>query len=303
MKPPILRDQKLFENMAFAISFQSRKPGESNDQYNSRVNFSTMIQKRIKEAGGRILENGFDELFEALPLGSPSNSPASTPGAEADINLTPEGRTTGFTALIADGHSRKVKYMQALALGLPCVAARWVTTCLERNELVDWAPYLLCAGQSAFLGDAIRSRSLSSYDATTARLTDVIGRRERLLEGSRILAVVKKSLEGRKNAYVFLARVLGATLTRVYSVEQAKAEMKAAEKAGQPFDWVYVDGKPDEEALFSTEPVGGKKRKRAGAAASLATQPPVKRIRTLSDELVIQSLILGRLIEEWEMDS
>ncbi|KAL2146567.1 hypothetical protein VTI28DRAFT_3458 [Corynascus sepedonium] len=303
MKPPILRDQKLFENMAFAISFQSRKPGESNDQYNSRVNFSTMIQKRIKEAGGRILENGFDELFEALPLGSPSNSPASTPGAEADINLTPEGRTMGFTALIADGHSRKVKYMQALALGLPCVAARWVTTCLERNELVDWAPYLLCAGQSAFLGDAIRSRSLSSYDATTARLTDVIGRRERLLEGSRILAVVKKSLEGRKKAYVFLARVLGATLTRVYSVEQAKAEMKAAEKAGQPFDWVYVDGKPDEEALFSTEPVGGKKRKRAGAAASLATQPPVKRIRTLSDELVIQSLILGRLIEEWEMDS
>jgi hypothetical protein len=287
--------------MAFAISFQSRKPGENNDQYSARLDFSTTVQRRIKQAGGRILENGFDELFDVSHLGTPVSSPASTPGTETEINLSPEGRATGFTALIADGHSRKVKYMQALALGLPCVAARWVTTCLERNELVDWTPYLLCAGQSAFLGDAIRSRSLSPYDPATAKLADVIGQREKLLEGSRILAVVKKALEGKKMAYVFLARVLGASLTRVYGVEEARAEMKAAEDAGLPFDWVYVDGKPEEEALFATGPVGAKKRKRASVAGG-AAQPPVKRVRTLSDELVIQSLILGRLIEEGEME-
>ncbi|KAH6640986.1 hypothetical protein F5144DRAFT_505873 [Chaetomium tenue] len=299
--PPTQRNQKLFENMAFAISFQSRKSGESNDQYHSRIDFSAMVQKRIKQAGGRILENGFDELFEVSPMGTPSSSPTSALSTEAEISLTPEGQTTGFTALIADGHSRKAKYMQALALGLPCVAVRWVTACLERNELVDWTPYLLCAGQSAFLGDAIRSRTLSPYRASTAKLAGVIDQREKLLEGSRILAVVKKAQEGKKMAYVFLARVLGASLTRVYSVEEAKAEMRAAEDAGQPFDWVYVDGKLDEETLFATGPVGGKKRKRA-SAASFAAQPPVKRVRTLSDELVIQSLILGRLIEEGEME-
>jgi hypothetical protein len=112
---------------------------------------------------------------------------------------------------------------------------------------------------------------------------------------------VKKALEGKKMAYVFLARVLGASLTRVYGVEEARAEMKAAEDAGLPFDWVYVDGKPEEEALFATGPVGAKKRKRASVAGG-AAQPPVKRVRTLSDELVIQSLILGRLIEEGEME-
>lgn len=299
--PPTQRNQKLFENMAFAISFQSRKPGENNDQYHSRIDFSAMVQKRIKQAGGRILENGFDELFEVSPMATPSSSPTSTSNAEAEISLTPEGQTTGFTALIADGHSRKAKYMQALALGLPCIAVRWVTACLERNELVDWTPYLLCAGQSTFLGDAIRSRTLSPYRASTAKLAGVIDQREKLLEGSRILAVVKKAQEGKKMAYVFLARVLGASLTRVYSVEEAKAEMRAAEDAGQPFDWVYVDGKLDEETLFAVGPVGGKKRKRA-SAASFAAQPPVKRVRTLSDELVIQSLILGRLIEEGEME-
>jgi hypothetical protein len=308
--PPTQRDPKLFENMAFAISFQSRKPGEGNDQYSTRKDVSVTVQKRIKQAGGMILEHGFDELFEALSMGTPPGSRASSPATDSDINLTTEGLATGFTALIADGHSRKVKYMQALALGLPCVAARWVTTCLDRNELVDWAPYLLCAGQSAFLGDAIRSRSLPPYDAATALLPDVIRARAKLLEGSRVLAVVKKALENKKMAYVFLARVLGASLTRVYTVDEARAEMRAAEEAGDTFDWVYVDGKADEEALFAVSgPAttaggggGGKKRKRVSAAASFVAQPPVKRVRTLSDELVIQSLILGRLIEDGEME-
>ncbi|KAL2132121.1 hypothetical protein VTI74DRAFT_4210 [Chaetomium olivicolor] len=297
--PTAQRDHKLFENMAFAISFQSRKHGETNDQYSSRMDFSTLIQKRIKQAGGRILENGFDELFEVQSIATPPGSPTSSPGTETEITLTSEGCSTGFTALIADGHSRKVKYMQALALGLPCIAARWVTTCLDRNHLVSWTPYLLCAGQSSFLGEAIRSRSLTPYDASTARLVDVISQRAKFLQGSRILAVVKKSLENRKKAYVFLARVLGASLTRVYSIDEARAEMKAAEENGRPFDWVYADGKSNEDALFASGPgAGGKKRKRA----NLAAQRPVKRVRTLSDELVIQSLILGRMIEEGEME-
>lgn len=295
--------------MAFAISFQSRKPGESSDQYSSRMDFSATIQKRIKLAGGRILENGFDELFEAFQMDTPSGSPASTPGAEPEINLTPEGDVTGFTALIADGHSRKVKYMQALALGLPCIAARWVTACLDRHELVDWTPYLLCAGQSAFLGDAIRSRSLAPYEAATATLAEVISRRAKLLQGSRILAVVKKAAEGKKMAYVFLARVLGASLTRVYGLDEARGEIKTAEEEGRAFDWVYVDGKVEEEALFAAKgrpppAAGGKKKRKRTSGASIAEPalPPAKRVRTLSDELVIQSLILGRLIEEGEME-
>lgn len=301
--PQTQREQRLFEGMAFAVSFQSRKPGESNEQYNARMDLSAAIQRRIKQAGGRILENGFDELFEALPMVTPSGSPGPSTETEAEITLTREGYSTGFTALIADGHSRKVKYMQALALGLPCIATRWVTTCLDRNEVVDWMPYLLCAGQSAFLGDAIRSRNLTPYNASTAKLSEVVGQRQKLLEGGRILAVVKKSVEGRKMAYVFLARVLGASLTRVYSIEEARAELKAAQDSGRPFDWVYVDGKSDKEALFASGQPAGKKRKRASttAAASFAGERPLKKIRTLSDELVIQSLILGRLIEEGEL--
>lgn len=296
---------RLFEGMVFAISFQSKKAGESNDTFSARMEHSSTIERRITQAGGRILENGFDELFVAAPVRSASTSPMSSPGPEADseITLTPMGNSTGFTALIADGHSRKVKYMQALALGLPCIAARWVTACVDRNELVDWSPYLLCAGESSFLGNAIRSRSLVPYDASTARLANIISRRDRFLQGSRILAVVKKAGESKKMAYVFLARILGATLTRVYNVEEARAQVKAAEDSGRPYDWIYVDGKAIERAIFSAGPANAmnKKRKRVSTGPEKDIGPPLKKIRTLNDELVIQSLILGRLIEEGEL--
>ncbi|KAJ4306613.1 radiation sensitive protein rad9 [Collariella sp. IMI 366227] len=229
MKPPSTqREQKLFENMAFAISFQSRKPGETTDQYTSRMDFSSHLQKRLKQSGGRLLEHGFDELFEPHPLTTPSSPASTTPSpplpttdTDTEITLTPPAAPRLYRPH-RRRYSRKVKYMQALALGLPCIAPRWVTACLDRGGLVDWTPYLLCAGQSAFLGDAIRSRSLVPYDAAKARLVEVIGVREKLLQGSRILAVVKRALEGRKMAYVFLARVLGAELTRVYDVEEAR---------------------------------------------------------------------------------
>ncbi|KAK3359009.1 hypothetical protein B0T25DRAFT_82716 [Lasiosphaeria hispida] len=302
---------KILEGMAFAISFQSRRPGESTDQYNTRMECSTTIEKRIKQAGGRILDTGFDELFDVSPIRTATSSPVAASQVEPEISLTEAGRSTGFAALIADGHSRKVKYMQALALGLPCLASRWITTCLDRGELVDWTPFLLCAGQSAFLGNAVRSRNLAAYNPVTARLTDTVDQRTKLLEGSRILLVMKKALEGKKMAYVFLARVLGASMSRVYSLEEAKGEVKAAEDSGHPFDWVYVDGKEDAGGSFATNGSAatsttgrGRKRKRASAAVaeSTASEPVSKKIRTLSDELVIQSLILGRLIEEDEME-
>lgn len=307
--PQVPRGRKIFEGMAFAISFQSKKPGETNEQYNTRSEFALQVEKRIKQAGGKVLETGFDELFDAPPVKAvgegPSNTPQGSPGMP-EVRLNSMGRSMGFTALIADGHSRKVKYMQALALGLPCIATRWITSCLEKDEILDWTPYLLCAGQSTFLGDAIRSRSLIPYDATTARLENVINTRPMLLSDSKILVVMKKASETKKMAYVFLARVLGGSVARVYSIEEARAEAKSAEDAGKPFDWVYVDGKEEAGNLVTGAagaPAGGKKRKRGSAAASMVDNgPPLKKIRTLSDELVIQTLILGRVIEEDEME-
>ncbi|KAK3088926.1 radiation sensitive protein rad9, partial [Teratosphaeriaceae sp. CCFEE 6253] len=53
----------------------------------------------------------------------------------------------GFVALVADRHSRRAKYMQALALGLPTLSGRWLADSLdaEDDHPVPWAKYLLAA--------------------------------------------------------------------------------------------------------------------------------------------------------------
>lgn len=332
---------RLFAGMAFAISFQSRQVGEKDNHYNSRIAASSQVATKIKQGGGRVLANGFDQLFEVSPVKTAvreSKYSASTPQPDDDISLAPSAQETGFTALIADGHSRKVKYMQALALGLPCIHERWVTTCVEKQKLVDWSDYLLCAGNSAFLGDAIRSRSLAPYDAATAQLAQTIRHRPRLLDRSRVLLIMSRAEEQKKMAYVFLARVLGASLSRVYTTEEARKQLKAREDAGDPYDWVYLEENKtaaDGLGIFSdpgaSHPVAAaavaaksatllssctattttttassssrkrKRRSEANKACPAAAGPPPKRIRTLSDELVIQSLILGRLMDEDEI--
>lgn len=290
----------LFAGMVFAVSFQAKHPGEKDSNYNSRMGLSAKVGEQIRQGGGKVLPNGFEQLFE---FGAIKNAEvtSSTPPPDEEIKLTAAARATGFTALIADGHSRKVKYMQALALGLPCIHPRWIAACTEKQKLVGWSDYLLCAGNSSFLGDAIRSRNLPVYDPASAKLSEVIHGRPQLLRGSRILLVLRRQDESKKMAYIFLARVLGASLSRVYTVDEARKQLKASEDAGHPYDWVYVEEKmAGRAALFADNeaPAASKKRKRksAGSAAS----PAPKKIRTLSNELVIQSLILGRLIEENE---
>lgn len=299
---PRTSGDKLFSGMAFAVSFQPQQPGERDNAYERRKDLSSDIEQAIIEGGGRLLSSGFDELFSSTSLQLTSESSAADDDVQSSLGLVPSARNLGFTALIADGHSRKPKYMQALALGLPCISDRWITACIQKKAIVDWSTYLLCAGQSAFLRGAIRSRLLAPYAAEEARLVDVIERRSQLLADGKILLVMKKSRqEDKKMMYVFLTQVLGASLVRAHGMAEAQEMIRGQELLGKPFDWVYVDENTGTvEDLLGGAPAaasataGSRKRKRAVTPRVSG----VKKIRTLNDELVIQSLILGKMIEE-----
>ncbi|WKT40884.1 BRCT domain [Fusarium oxysporum f. sp. vasinfectum] len=278
---------RLFEGMVFAISF--------SDQFKAQER--KKLATKITQSGGIILAEGFQDMFEHSSI---MNATDPVMDEQDSLQLTKLISESGFTALIADKHSRKVKYMQALALGLPCLAPQWITTCVNKGVIVDWEPYVLCAGASTVLGNAIRSRILAPYSATEARLAEVIQQRPRLLDGQRVLVVIdsKKSRNEAKEPYIFLASVLGPSISRVFSTQQARELLLEHQKAGTPFDWLYLDkGTGTVDAVLApTETTGNKKRRR-----STATQPRIENIRVLSDELVIQSLILGRMVEEDEM--
>ncbi|PNP53449.1 hypothetical protein THARTR1_06143 [Trichoderma harzianum] len=290
------RGRRLFEGMVFAISMS---PDKGNQK--TRANLET----KIKQAGGLILETGFEELFEPSTVMSTYDVPVAGDG-EA-LSLSKPSLSYGFTALIADNHSRKVKYMQALALGLPCLAYQWVMTCLSKGALIDWEPYLLAAGSSAVLGNAVRSRCLRRYDAGDARLVETVEQRQQLLAGEKLLAVVdesrtrnegkKKKSDVEKKPYMFLAQALGPSISWVSTIQQARELLEAHDKAGKPYTWLYMDESIGtvESVLAISGPAGKKRRRSQGPLAT-------RNIRVLCDELMIQSLILGRMAEQDEMD-
>lgn len=284
------RSNRLFGGMAFALSFQPNAKQQDRDR----------LEGQIVQAGGAILDD-FEGLFEPSGV-MDTTSPVFD--VHEPLVLKSTCSDVGFTALIADSHSRKAKYMQALALGLPCIAHQWIDACLQADQILEWEHYLLCSGSSALLGNAIRSRILNPYSAAEARLADVVSNRPQLLHGQRILAVVdsRKRQSEAKRPYMFLAQALGSNVSRVFTTKQASEALTEHAKADKPFDWLYFDQGKDaiRAVMSSTTDSKAKKRKRATAPT---IQPNLDDIRVLNDELIIQTLILGRVIQEHEMSS
>ncbi|KAI9829694.1 MAG: hypothetical protein M1819_006065 [Sarea resinae] len=303
----------LFNGMAFAVSYMD------NDTEKKRV-INSIISN-----GGLILHDGFEELFQLSELDlepfSPSkNTPCSTATtSEQDeptstpptLRLTPSAQSLGFTALIADKHSRRAKYMQALALNLPCLSGRWITDSLSRDLLLDWTTYLLPSGESNFLGGTVRSRVLSRYPAAEeARISEMVEERPRLLGGRSVLLVMGRGkVEERRRAYLFLTCALGARrVGRVVNVDGAKrAVIQAKETGGDGWDWIYVDEKEEGGGRADGDANRGRKRKRGRESkedsedALLSGNSGLEDqygVRVVGDEFVIQSLILGRLLED-----
>ncbi|EDN02743.1 predicted protein [Histoplasma mississippiense (nom. inval.)] len=235
----------LFSGMAFAASY--------NDDEERRLR----IEELITQNGGRILKDGFTELFNQPLSKSPSASfennsvvTFSTDHSNGLLSLHPTAENTGFVGLLTNEHTRRVKYMQALALNIPCLSGRWVYDCVAKDQIVDWEPYLLPAGESAFLNGAIRSRAISPNPALTARLQDTIAARPKLLAGQSVLLVMDRGkIAEQRKPYSFLACALGPS--RIAFVPDMNAAIKLLAPPGREspassahsdvsWDWIYV---------------------------------------------------------------
>ncbi|KAL1970907.1 hypothetical protein VTN77DRAFT_2741 [Rasamsonia byssochlamydoides] len=308
----LLAQTGLFAGMVFAVSFVEQEDAKSR------------VMKLIMENGGRILRDGFDELFEfpsSIPSATPSKSPvaANTTGDATQFRLTSSAESVGFACLVADKHSRRAKYMQALALNIPCLSGRWVEDCVRQNRILDWETYLLPAGESMYLHGAVKSRILTASPAHSARLAETIAGRPKLLEGQSVLLVMGRGkAEEKRKAYIFLTYALGASrVERVLDLKAAKAALQEHRQEGGQgpgWDWIYVDD--HEEAAAKAMILGkstgsaagklisrvGRKRKRSSTLVECIGGNDVdrleKKVRIVGNEFVCQSLILGRLCEE-----
>ena len=281
------RDTGLFNNMIFAIS--------NIVQDEKRKRITNLVQNH----GGRVLALGFDELFDIPRLAMTSTGkPSPRKANDTEFGLKPGMADMGFTCLLADKHSRSAKYIQALALGIPCLSSRWVQDCISKQRIVPWDIYLLAAGESTILDGAVRSRQLPYYPAENARLSAMVENRAKLLDGMSVLLIMTKSEEKDMQNHPLLTYALGAArVCRAASIEAASNTVTDARANGQHWDWVYshVNEKQAEKVLFG-ERSTGKKRKRARVEDESDANGNVKP-RIVGHEFLIQSLILGRLVE------
>lgn len=294
----------LFSGMAFAISYTTDSTEKAT------------ITRQIQRHGGLILDTGFDELFDLRDLEHQdiANHPAacSAPATNPDpasLRLKPPFTTLSFVALLADKHSRRAKYMQALALGLPALSPRWLTDSLAANDPLPWPKYLLAAGESTHLShSAIRSRYLplayTNPSPTSIKLRDTIAARPKLLHGEGVLIVAPFSLSSgtggagkaargdgwvKRKVYAFLTLALGAgAVRRIGDVAEARRILSAEEG----WSWVYVAGGVWEagRAILGAE---------VGRAARGKGEMVVRGsggVGVVNDEFVVQSLILGDLV-------
>lgn len=293
----------LFAGMIFAVSYVDDDEGKSR------------ITRLLLENDGRIID-GFSELFDFssnVPIASPTKSQAADSGDNNSVlRPTSSAEDVGFACVIADKHSRREKYMQALALNLPCLSGRWVEDCIAQNRIVDWEMYLLPAGDSMYLNGAAKSRILQPSPATNARFSHTIAGRPNLLQGQSVLIVMGRGKEEEKSrAYIFLTHALGASrVERVYDLSAAKTILNQESEAGLgcSWDWVYVHGCDQDAvraAFLGSAAVGpqsgrGTKRRKMShfmgciSGQDLGLSP---KLTVVGNDFVCQSLILGKLFE------
>ncbi|PVH97337.1 hypothetical protein DM02DRAFT_685194 [Periconia macrospinosa] len=294
----------VFSNMAFAITLT--KPSSDKDGKDS-------IIKLITSNGGTVFE-GFDELFD-----SPEDISNVTSGL--DGLLKRDYKNLDFVALISDAHSRRLKYLQALALNIPTIHTRWINDSLNASCPLPFARYLLPSGASTYLDPAgvIISRNMPLYNPASEELSivQILKERSLLLAHESVLFITGRSKADieRMQSSMFLTHALGpADVGQCKDLSAAKEMVDTGE-----WDWVYVHGgaKGVEEAaavLFGDAKVPAVTRKRGGAATGKKrknhdedAEPQMllrsgevksKKVRIACDEFVIQSLILGSLVEE-----
>ncbi|KAK8120367.1 chromatin-binding protein RAD9 [Apiospora kogelbergensis] len=248
----------------------------------------------LRTQGSQPIFDQYHETYGAILTGFPAKdirkqyksqtSHTSSSTEAKSLALKSDFHAAGFTALISDRHSRRAKYMQALALGLPCLSAKWISTCVSRGTVVDWSSYVLCAGSSRVLGGAICSRNIPIYEASSKALPETLEEKPAFLRKMRILAVLQKGSQRKHMPYFVLLQMLGATLVGAKSIEEA---MTGTEGSGHTFDFIYTPGQ-------------GANAENSRSITNY--NYPLHGTSILTDETLIQSIILGRLVQEDEME-
>lgn len=135
------KNNGIFKNCVFAVTFDSKKPGGAGAD--------ERIIRKVETNGGIVLKDGFRNMFII---------------EKNTVRLKEEYANVKFVAVLANTYRRTNKYIEALALGWPCLAYHYIEQCIEKKQLLDnWNSYVLAAGESEVLQNFVISADMTSF--------------------------------------------------------------------------------------------------------------------------------------------
>lgn len=304
------------ETVSLDVANQSWPVAESgifNDVVFVFTSVDIYERKKLVETVGRqggVTVEDFQELFdlpEAQMLcdqddGKAKEENGDTTRKDCGISLKSRFAKTKLAVLVTPTDNRNTKYFQALALGIPCLSQHWIKDCLQSGKLKSWRPYLLAAGSSVHLGTTI-SRQLNlthkEIEDPNTNLAKIIDRREQWLEGGRLLLVGSEENGSmtRLHAHMFIALVLGAS--QVVLAKNVSDVNQCMATGRHTFEWICVDNEREKEKGNINKNEKRAKRHSSTVMESLKLQKGMERTKVVGAQLVLQSLIVGTLLD-WD---
>ncbi|GAA5916848.1 hypothetical protein JCM6882_006374 [Rhodosporidiobolus microsporus] len=246
----------LFSRTAFLITYGS---GATYD----KQAFVDLLQTH----GATILE--WEHLFEVNTVAD-STSPPELFWPKVDFKAIDQ------IFLLADRPCTTVKYLIALALGIPCVSKEMAVDSIAQNESVDWRHYVLTAGyiqhlNTQALGGQLASLLKASFDLNSLKTAHDAGGvfKERTFlvvsgggaassGGGEATGKKKKQTKDEKDSlqrhlYTFLSLLSSAGASLVHFVSSP-----ADASAGQGYDHVFLIDDGD-AAMRVPKPLSGHK--------------------------------------------
>lgn len=141
----------------------TRKGKQSSSLFSGCVFSLTKLADESKWAnaitshGGVVLRDGFQQLLKF-------DNNSETGPLVFNSRSTAGGEEFHFAAVLSMEPLRTLKYLEALALGWPCLSWHFIADCLEDADcLIQWESYVLSAGTSKCLGNVPVACSLNTF--------------------------------------------------------------------------------------------------------------------------------------------
>lgn len=160
----------------------------------------------IEEGGGKIIKEGFRQLFEYDTL---EQSDYFSTSHSLNLILKPKiiSKNYRFACILSNRHLRSLKYLETLALGWPTLHWKFIEACIMHNKIVPTLvyQYLLPSGVSFRLGSTcenekppILSNDIFEFHSNFIKDTALqkqIRLRKNILEGYTIILCGKLDLD------------------------------------------------------------------------------------------------------------